>query len=72
MNIIELITHTCSCTTEEAQEHLDNEIAHLKDLQELENEGLATLEYRDYEYACDNLGIEHDYVEYFINQLSIA
>ena len=72
MNIVELITRTCSCSTEEAQEHLDNEIRNLRELRDLEKEDLATLEHRDFEYACDNLGIEHEYVTYFINQLTIA
>ena len=72
MNIVELITRTCSCSTEEAQEHLDDEIRHLRELRDLEKEDLATLEHRDFEYACDNLGIEHEYVTYFINQLTIA
>lgn len=72
MNIIELITRTCSCSESEAQEHLDNEIRNLRELRDLEAEDLATLEYRDYEYACDNLGIEHDYIEYFMNQVAIA
>ena len=70
MNIIELIQCTCSCNETEAREHLNNEVRNLKELKELEAEGLATLEYRDFEYACDNLGIEHDYIEYFMNQLA--
>lgn len=72
MNIITLITKTCSCSEKEAQEHLDNEIRNLRELKELEAEDLGTLEYRDFEYACDNLGIEYDYVEYFMNQLTTA
>ncbi|MFR9546019.1 MAG: hypothetical protein SNJ29_10635 [Rikenellaceae bacterium] len=70
MNIIELITMTCSCSEEEAQEHLDNEVRHLRELRDLEAEGLAELEHRDYEYACDNLGIEYDHIIYFMNQLT--
>lgn len=70
MGIIELITITCSCSEEEAREHLTNEVENLKELRELEEEGLATLEYRDFEYACDNLGLDHDYIEYFLTQLT--
>ena len=71
-NILESICGTCSCNTEEAQEHLDNELRHLRELRELEKDGLGTLEHRDYQYACENLGLESDHIEYFINQLAVA
>ncbi len=72
MNIIEAICSTCSCNETEAQEHLDNELRNLRELQDLESEGLATLEHRDIVYACENLGLESDYIDFFINQLAIA
>jgi hypothetical protein len=31
---------------------------------------LDDLRQGDLEVACDNLGLEHDYVEYFINALA--
>lgn len=70
MDIIQTICVTCSCTESEAQEHLDNEIRRLRELQELEAEDLGTLEYRDFQYACENLGLEYDYIEYFINAIA--
>ena len=71
-DIIETICGTCSCNAEQAQEHLDNELRHLRELRELEDEGLGELESRDFQYACENLGLEYDYQVYFINQLTIA
>jgi len=71
-NILEVICGTCSCNAEEAQEHLDNELRHLRELRELENEGLGTFDSLDFQYACENLGLESDYQVYFINQLAIA
>ena len=71
-NILDAICNTCSCSAEEAQEHLDNELRHLRELRELESEGLGTLESRDFQYACENLGLESDYQDYFINQLIVA
>ena len=67
MNIVEKICNTCSCNIEEAQEHLDNELRHLRELVELDD-----LRSDDISTSCSNLGLESDYEIYFINQLTIA
>lgn len=67
MDLIELITITCSCDRQTAQEYLDAEVQHLQELQELND-----LREDDLYMACSNLGIEDDYVEYFINRVAMA
>lgn len=64
-NIIESICIGCSCCAEEAQGYLDDELRNLRDLQ-----GLDDLRNGDLECACSNLGIDNDYVFYFIEQLA--
>ena len=64
-SIITTICNSCSCNSEQAQEYLDDETDNLRDLQ-----GLNDLRFSDIEVACKNLGLEHDYVEYFINVLA--
>jgi hypothetical protein len=63
--IISAICNSCSCDSRLAQEYLDNETNNLRELRDL-----ADLRHSDMETACDNLGLEHDYVEYFINALA--
>lgn len=65
MGIIQTICNTCSCNPTEAQEHLDAEIRNLRDLQAVDD-----LRYNDYEVACQSLGIDFDFVAYFITQLA--
>lgn len=48
-----------------AKEHLNNELRHLNELAELDD-----LRYDDIELSCSNLGIDNDYVEWFINNLA--
>ena len=67
MDLIELITITCSCDRQTAHEYLDAEVQHLQELQELND-----LREDDLYMACSNLGIEDDYVEYFINRVAMA
>lgn len=67
MDLIELITITCSCDKQTAQEYLESEVQHLQELQELND-----LREDDLYMACSNLGIEDDYVEYFINRVAMA
>lgn len=67
MDLIELITITCSCDVQTAQEYLEAEVRHLQELQELND-----LREDDLHMACSNLGIEDDYVEYFINRVAMA
>ena len=50
---------------EEAQEHLDHEIRHLRELQDL-----GDLRENDFEEACQSLGLELDYIPYFLTALS--
>ena len=62
MDIVNLISTTCSCDKQTAQE-----VRHLQELQEL-----SDLREDDLYMACSNLGIEDDYVEYFINRVAMA
>lgn len=66
-DIISLICNSCSCNGTEAQEHLDSELRHLRELQELDD-----LREDDIEVACLNLGLDLDWQEYFINRLTGA
>ena len=66
-NIITLICNSCGCDKTEAQEYLDSELQHLRELQELDD-----LREGDIELACSNLGLDLDYQEYFINRLAGA
>lgn len=63
--IIRTICNSCSCNETEAQEYLDDEIRNLRELSDLND-----LRYEDMEQACADLGLENDYVQYFINVLS--
>lgn len=63
--IIRTICNSCSCNETEAQEYLDDEIRNLRELSESND-----LRYEDMEQACADLGLENDYVPYFINVLS--
>lgn len=65
MGIIERICNSCSCNEQEAQEYLDDEIRNLRDLQSVDD-----LRYDDFEVACQSLGLESDFVQYFIMQLT--
>ena len=63
--IINAICNTCNCDQQQAQEYLDDEIRHLNDLS-----SHGDLFYSDLEESCSNLGLDCDYVEYFINVLA--
>lgn len=63
-SIINTICNTCSCNGKQANEYLDDEVRNLRELREL-----GDLRHSDMEVACDNLGLEYDYVEYFINAI---
>lgn len=63
--IIRTICNSCSCNETEAQEYLDDEIRNLRELSDLND-----LRYEVMEQACADLGLENDYVPYFINVLS--
>jgi hypothetical protein len=64
-SIITAICNSCNCDSKEAQENLEGEINNLRELRDLND-----LRYRDFEVACEGLGLDHDYVEYFINALA--
>lgn len=66
-SIIKRICNSCSCNEQEAREYLDDEIRNLQELKELDD-----FRYSDMEVACDNLGLEQDYVQYFIHALSVC
>lgn len=67
MDIIGLISRTCSCDMQTAQEYLESEVRHLQELQKL-----GDLREDDLETACGNLGLDYDYMEYFINRVAMA
>lgn len=66
-SIIKRICNSCSCNEQEAREYLDDEFRNLQELRELED-----FRYSDMEVACNNLGLEQDYVQYFIHALSVC
>ena len=65
--IIESISKSCCCTAEQAREYLNDEVRYLRELSEAND-----LCYDDLETACSNLGLENDYIEYFINRVAMA
>lgn len=65
MDIIERICNSCDCDKQEAQEYLNDELCNLRDLQSTDD-----IRYNDLEAACQNLGLESDFVQYFIMQLT--
>lgn len=67
MDIVNLISITCSCDGQTAQEYLEAEVRHLQELQELND-----LREDDLYMACSNLGLDCDYMEYFINRVAMA
>lgn len=64
MNILASIQVSCNCTEEQAQEYLQAEFRYLYDLQKAND-----LRYSDFEQACTNLGLDSDWIQYFINEL---
>ena len=66
-DIISQIRYSCSCNDTKAQEYLDDELRHLRELQEVDD-----LREDDIGMACSNLGLDLDYQEYFINRLAGA
>lgn len=64
MNIIASIQVSCNCTEEQAQEYLQAEFRYLEDLQKAND-----LRYSDFEQTCTNLGLDSDWIPYFINEL---
>ena len=67
MGIIEMIKRTCSCDEKTAREYLESEVNNLRELNEFED-----LRNSDLEIACNNLGLDYDYVEYFIRRLAMC
>lgn len=64
--IINQVCDSCHCSPKQASDYIDNEIDNLNDLRDV-----GDLRYEDFEEACHNLGIDNDYVEFFINSLSL-
>ena len=58
--IIERICGSCGCDEATAKEYLNDEIRHLRELQEVND-----LQERDIELSCSGLGIESECMEYF-------
>ena len=65
-SIVKRICSSCNCDELMAQQYLNDEIRHLRELWELDD-----FRYNDMEQACSNLGLENDYVQYFIGILSV-
>lgn len=63
--IIERICNACSCSEEDAQEYLESEVRNLRELRDLKD-----LRDGDIEAACSGLGLDFDYVAYFIEALA--
>lgn len=63
--IIQSISNACACSEEEAREYLNDEVRNLRELRDLND-----LRDGDIESACSNLGLELDFMEYFIMQLA--
>lgn len=59
-----LVANTCHCTEEKAREYIDDELRWLREVRDS-----GDLRYADLEVACSDLGIENDYVEYFLSAL---
>ena len=64
-SIITGICNSCSCSIPKAQEYLDDEMRYLRELKTL-----GDLRLSDFEMVCEGLGLEHDYVEYFAENLT--
>lgn len=64
-NIIERICNACSCNETEAQEYLESEVNNLRELRDLDD-----LRDGDIETACSGLGLDLDYMAYFIEALA--
>ena len=58
--IIERICGSCGCDEATAKEYLNDEIRHLRELQEVND-----LQESDIELSCSGLGIESECMEYF-------
>ena len=58
--IIERICGSCNCDEATAKEYLNDEIRHLRELQEVND-----LQESDIELSCSGLGIESECMEYF-------
>ncbi len=67
MGIIEQITLTCSCDEETAREYLESEVSNLQELS-----ALGDIRESDFEVACENLGLDYDHVEYFIDRVAMC
>lgn len=55
----------CSCNAEEAREYIQSEVENLRELRDADD-----LRHDDFEVACSNLGLDNDYVIYFITALA--
>lgn len=64
-DIIGLVSNSCSCDRETAEEYLASEVRNLQELQELDD-----LRGDDIELACSNLGLDLDCMEYFVHRLA--
>lgn len=63
--IIQRISTACSCNEQEAQEYLNDELRHLREMRDL-----GDLRNSDFESACSGLGLDFDFIAYFIEAVA--
>ena len=62
---ISKVCSSCNCDGKEARKYIEYEIDNLCELIDL-----GDLRYNDIEVSCDNLGLDYDEVEYFLQVLA--
>lgn len=65
VNIVQLVSNSCSCSEDTAREYIEDELRNLDDLLKVND-----LKVGDVEMACNNLGLDLDFMDYFIERLN--
>lgn len=65
VNIVQLVSNSCSCSEDTAREYIEDELRNLDDLLKV-----SDLKVSDVEMACNNLGLDLDFMDYFIERLN--
>lgn len=63
--VVTAVCRSCSCDEESAREYIEHEVNYLNELLELED-----FRDSDIESACENLGIDLEFSEYFMSRLA--
>lgn len=63
--VVALVAAACSCSEADAKEYIESEVQNLSELAAVND-----LRHSDVEEACKSLGLDYDYVEYFIECLA--